>query len=225
MYQSQCLSACPPTTFSSSPTLPLTCTNCAFLNCLTCTSLACLTCSPTFYLVSGQCRASCPLPLYPTVAGLCRNCECASCSNLATNCTSCLTARPYLYNNYCYAACPSNMYPGAASMCTLCSITCSTCTSAFNCTSCKEGYALLADASGNSTCISSSTCPNTTILTTFQTGLSSCLACTYPCSSCLTSVTFCLGCAVGFNFHNNTCVSTCPAPFHALSGACVKCIP
>lgn len=130
-----------------------------------------------------------------------------------------------MYNNYCYAACPLGMYPGAVNMCTNCTLSCLTCTGATVCTLCKEGFALMSYGVGNVLCIATSTCPNTTILSLSTSGVPSCLPCTMPCASCVTSVTFCLTCIDGYNFHNNTCVATCPAPYHSITALCLKCIP
>lgn len=224
LYGNKCILQCPPSTYSIvSPFL--SCINCPIVNCIDCTQSQCLACNPPYYLSSNQCFLSCPFPLLPTISGLCKSCECATCSNYATNCTSCTVAKPYMYNNYCYLACPMGMYPGALNICTNCALSCLTCSGPTVCTYCKEGYALMSYGVGNVLCISTSTCPNTTILTLSTSGVPSCLPCTSPCLTCSTSVTFCLTCIDNYNFLNNSCLLTCPAPFHSISFVCLKCIP
>ncbi len=123
-------------------------------------------------------------------------------------------------NNYCYTSCPKGMYSSASNTCTNCPFSCVTCTNYAVCTLCKETYAIMNYSVTNISCISAASCPVGTILTLSPTVIPTCLPCTSPCATCSITTTFCLTCITNYNFHNNTCVLICPAPYHPISSVC-----
>ena len=159
---------------------------------------------------SGQCYSTCPGSLLPDRTGSCSACICQSCSSFSYMCTSCYTSRPYLLNNHCYRNCPSGMYPDSSDNCVSCPANCLTCSSSSVCNTCEEGYYYVEG-------LCSDSCPTDYIITINEvTNVSSCEQCESPCLTCNISVSFCLTCITGYNFHNYTCVDACPSPLHSL---------
>jgi len=109
LYQHQCLSSCPLTTYSNG----LKCMDCPAL-CQQCNSTACLLCNNSYLLYNGSCLTSCPAPLVANathcmqVPVVCPT-NCANCplDNVCLACDS-----PYLLlSNSCLSSCPPNYKP------------------------------------------------------------------------------------------------------------------
>ena len=108
LFNSTCITQCPPNCYYTSGSTCLPCTQ----NCLTCTTLAsCSLCTTGYYLMSGGCVTTCP-DSHPIISNRqCMGCssECATCSGSPTNCTTC-TVFYFKYSYTCVKECPLTYY-------------------------------------------------------------------------------------------------------------------
>ena len=103
--------------------------------------------------------------------------------------------------------CSPGFYPGSdPGSCVPCSSECLTCSSATECTSCKDNATLL---NGNCACAEN----------TYQDSVTSnCVLCSAGCKTCL--LIGCLTCEADWNLLNSACYQTCPPGFSPVSGLC-----
>ena len=194
-HGSQCLVACPTSTFVSSF---YSCSSCSS-NCSRCeSSTLCTTCAGAYWLDGDLCSA-CSFP-------------CNNCDGSATTCTSC-RAGYSLNGNRCLINCAAGSYPvNDYTACNRCSSTCLTCQDSANyCTSCGSGMYFL-----DNQCFAA--CPSGT----YASG-TSCLPCIDHCADCTTAFSnVCLNCEYGFMVdENGLCVrqTTVTAVYGLLSMA------
>lgn len=211
-------SACPSTAYPDSATFK--CVSCA-APCNKCTSAAnCLNCDVGYILnsITHLCDSTCAVGTIPLVvdgANTCIACTlpCLTCVTTVTKCLSCsqVSSALYLSNNVCVADvnCPATTYPNSTSLhCEPCVAPCNTCTSYLHCLTCNTGFNFI---SSNFTC--SDSCAIGTIPLTTSEGRI-CTACTFPCLTCVTTLTNCLSCSqlpTALYLSNGVCVPKCPA--------------
>ncbi|KAL4466190.1 hypothetical protein ABPG72_011068 [Tetrahymena utriculariae] len=147
-------------------------------SCLTCSGTAqnqCLKCNPGFYLTAqNQCQP-CQAPCTP----------CDNCINTATKCLSCSPSQNYNFDS-------------STNSCTLiCDLSCKTCSSPNNsssCLSCHDGFYL-----NNS---------------------NQCLPCQAPCGNCINNATKCLSCSPSQNYNFDLSTNSCTLICHSSCKTC-----
>lgn len=118
------------------------------IGCIACTSLtACSSCIPSFTLNGGLCYGTCPARSYVSnpnsPSNTCNRClyDCYTCSSNG-DCLSCNQAVDFRTLNGSRCVPMLGYYQSGIQIAAKCPQGCTACTSAFNCSSCIEGYIL-----------------------------------------------------------------------------------
>ena len=212
-----------------------TCEQCSS-NCLWCSFEGCYECAPHFNLIeNGTCAPECEWPCATCAPGhrsICKSCEygyhlkpstlqscepdipicndyhnctycppgytlvsnsttsttSSSCMSCNSNCQRCLASDP----NHC-TSCVRGFYPNYHGQCVNCKPGCSDCASYDICFACSVGYFPQLPSA------------NLTALNT-QSQVR-CMACAFPCASCLGTSTCCLSCMEGYDSVGQHCVT------------------
>jgi hypothetical protein len=190
------------------------------LNCLSCLSpTSCSGCVSGFFLTSSlTCSVNCQIP-------------CATCSaSNPTKCSSCIAG--YTYNSFSFSCTPQTSCNGACSVCpigyllqtgqcTQCTASnCQLCSnsSLSTCLSCAPGFYLNPASGQCRTCLPQcATCLRGDGCLTCNAGYTSlsnvniagsgyqCIACNFPCATCLNDPDYCTSCVAGYQFMGWKC--------------------
>jgi proprotein convertase subtilisin/kexin type 5 len=200
--------------------------------CATCNAAgtsACLSCSAGNLIYGTNTCGSCAATTYADTPSTCAPCDanCATCQTTATHCLTCGLlggTQSYLYSdNKCYTACPTGSYADTSSgfLCTVCPTGCAQCsyvTSSVQCTLCTA-------VAGVQYYLSSTSCTSDCGNGFYgSTGNPTCIACSAPCTNCL-SASACLSCSTGYLVYGGTtCPASCPTgQFSDSASTCALC--
>lgn len=150
LYNNQCFSTCPITTYVITSTNGNSCYNCSS-KCNSCTSnSSCTVCTTSYYLLNGLCVSTCPSGFYPRSAdSSCQPCSLMNCLTCQMDlCTICRAGYFAFANNgvvlECVQDCGHGYYANSQNgLCELCLNGCQTCTNAIDCQQCASTKAIL----------------------------------------------------------------------------------
>ncbi len=181
----------------------------------------------TLYLLSGECRESCPASYFVSTSSGYRTCQkcntsCASCSGNENNCTSCAYPLYLTSVNTCVEAkyCGTGFFANSTGQtCDACASTCYTCSdSSDKCTECSGTLYLKGRA-----CISKAECVSGNLYFANLTA-HACSPCDYTaCAQCEDSAKKCTACSGSTGLYGNECVWPCPEGTYLSANVCSSC--
>ncbi len=206
LYNSQCLTQCPPDLVNKSGVCSPCDSPCAACSLTSTNCTSCLSTSSTPHYLNNTCWGACPSTYYnESTTGNCLLCStqpinCKLCSSAIT-CIACdPTYMLFPVNSSCLNFVPAG-YVNISGVAYSCDGECATCSIVTtNCTSCKTKNLL-----GNA-CID--TCPSSYV----PIG-KLCVSCASPCYTCSSITTNCTSCVAqspALYLSNNLCISSCP---------------
>eukprot|EP00347_Sterkiella_histriomuscorum_P022324 403330882 len=208
LLNTQCVSSCPKTYYSTDNQCLLCDKNCA--ECAGGPKL-CTKCPTGMYLQGATCVSQCSSNQYiqNNLTWECNKCQepCATCQTKVNYCTSCLQNlnQRYFYSGFCYAQCPLGTFLNEQGSCSQCDTNCLSClTTGTTCTSCRSPLKL---NKYENNCVES--CP---LGLTTDTG-TTCEYCDPKCRTCdLKNPKKCLSCSSGLSLYDKTseCLGQCP---------------
>jgi hypothetical protein len=218
LFEGVCMPTCPEKYFASQNSICSPCVD----GCKQCdNSNSCKICDEGYYMKNGQCVKDCKdsYVLKNNECVKCHDTDCIKCYE--NNPNNCITCRPgtFLYGLKCVETCPAETYPSLNNICEPCKKDCASCTSQYDCKSCKgdkvlQGYDCKDECDEGYTSLMKSS--------------PICKKCTDSnCKKCSGKANYCEECKKPNVLLEGECVTSCPDGFFLDSflNKCIKCDP